>query len=370
MMLIQVLLLFLVPLALSALAKHWALLEKVGVVTVCYVLGILVTNLPGIEVDEVVSKQVIEVAVPLFLPLLLFNSQFQVWRKLGKGILISFFFCVLSVSISAIWVSYVFSEVLQNTWKIGSMMIGVYTGGTPNLSAIGLAVEVSPELFIVLNATDLLFGGIWLAVLLSIAKPLFGKFLTTNTLTDNDLEKFELDERLYPSSLVALLISGVILGVSVGISFLIHQKIHEVLVILSISTLGLAASLYAPIRNLKGSYGMGNYLLLVFCLAVGSIAKFDKVWDMGFYVVVFVGLLMLSTLTLHFVFCWLFKIDVDTFLISSTAGLFGPAFIAPVANAIRNPLIISLGIAVSILGFGVANYVGISMSYLLKWLVT
>lgn len=358
------------PLMLSALARRWALLEKVGVVTACYVLGILVTNLPGIEVNEAASKQVIEVAVPLFLPLLLFNSQFHVWQKLGKSILISFFFCVLSVSLSAAWVSYVFKDVLQDSWKIGSMMIGVYTGGTPNLSAIGLAVEVSPELFVVLNATDLLFGGIWLVILLSIAKPIFGKILPSNTLIDSDLQNFELDEKLYPSSLIALLLSGVILGISVGFSFLIHQKIHEVLVILSISTLGIVASLYAPIRTLKGSYGMGNYLLLVFCLAVGSIAKFEKVWDTGFYIVAFVGLLMLSTLLLHFLLSWIFKIDVDTFLISSTAGLFGPAFIAPVANAIRNPLIISLGIAVSILGFGIANYLGISMSYLLRWLNT
>ncbi len=370
MMLIQILLLFLVPLVLSALVKHWAILEKIGVVTACYILGILFTNIPIVYVHEETSKQVIELVVPLFLPLLLFNSQFQVWRKLGKSILISFFFCVLSVSISAAWVSYVFREVLQDSWKIGSMMIGVYTGGTPNLSAIGLAVEVSPELFVVLNATDLLFGGIWLAILLSVAKPIVGRVLSPNTLVENKLNHFDLDERLYPSSLIALLLSGVILGISVGFSFLIHQKIHEVLVILSISTLGIVASLYALIRNLKGSYGMGNYLLLVFCLAVGSIAKFDKVWDMGFYIVAFVGLLMLSTLLLHFFFSWVFRIDVDTFLISSTAGLFGPAFIAPVANAIRNPLIISLGIAVSILGFGVANYVGISMSYFLRWLTT
>lgn len=365
---IQVLILLITPIFFIWLATRWAFLEKIGVVTVCYILGVLVTNSPGIKVDETTSKQVIEIVVPLFLPLLLFNGQLEVWQKLGKNILISFLFCVLSVTVSAILATYLFKEVLPNVWQLSSMMIGVYTGGTPNLSAIGLSLDVSPEMFIVLNATDLLFGGTWLIFLLSFAKPFFSKILLPNTLTKASSYDYQLDEKIYPSSAIALLLSAGILGISLGISKLLHNEIQEITVILSISTLGIIASFFRPIRRLKGSYGMGNYLLLVFCLAVGSIADFSKIWDTGLIIVLFVGFVMLGSILIHLMLSYIFGIDVDTFLITSTAGIYGPAFIAPVARSIGNPLIIPMGIASALLGYGVANYVGISISFLLRYI--
>ena len=39
----------------------------------------------------------------------------------------------------------------------------------------------------------------------------------------------------------------------------------------------IAASLWAPIRSLAGSYDLGEYALLAFCFAVGSMADVSQV---------------------------------------------------------------------------------------------
>ena len=43
---------------------------------------------------------------------------------------------------------------------------------------------------------------------------------------------------------------------------------------------------------------------------------------------------MFGALIIHLLLCLIFKIDADTTLITSTAGVYGPAFIGPVAESL------------------------------------
>jgi uncharacterized membrane protein len=81
-----------------------------------------------------------------------------------------------------------------------------------------------------------------------------------------------------------------------------------------------------------------------------------------------VGLVMMIAIIVHLLLCMIFRIDRDTFVISSAAALFGPPFIAPIAKAIQNPQLIPIGLALGVLGLAVGNYLGISVSHLLRTL--
>jgi uncharacterized membrane protein len=59
-------------------------------------------------------------------------------------------------------------------------------------------------------------------------------------------------------------------------------------------------------------------------------------------------------------------VDRDTLIITSTAAIFGPAFIAPVAQAIGNREIIPIGIALGLIGFAIGNYLGMGLAFILK----
>ena len=63
---------------------------------------------------------------------------------------------------------------------------------------------------------------------------------------------------------------------------------------------------------------------------------------------------------------FIFRIDRDTVIIASTAAIFGPAFIGPVANAIGNRDIIAMGIALGLIGYAIGNYFGLGLAYLLN----
>jgi uncharacterized membrane protein len=234
-----------------------------------------------------------------------------------------------------------------------------------------LSLGVSNESFLVVSGAEILFGGIWLLILLTLARPLFGKILRPSPLQTSEV-KYSLDERLYwKTSPLAGVYAAVIAGISAGVSFLLFEidsTAFTTTVFLLVTTLGLAGAAIPHVRQLKGSFGLGNYLLLIFCVLVGSLANAEMVLRAAPVILGLVGLVMMIAIGLHLLLCIIFKIDLDTFVISSAAAIFGPPFIAPVAKAIRNPLLIPIGLALGVLGLAVGNYLGISVSHLLRTL--
>jgi uncharacterized membrane protein len=75
---------------------------------------------------------------------------------------------------------------------------------------------------------------------------------------------------------------------------------------------------------------------------------------------------MFGAIILHFLLATIFRIDRDTVIITSTAAIYGPAFIGPVANAIKNKEMIVPGITMGLLGYAIGNYIGIGIGMLLK----
>lgn len=355
----------LAPIALTLGKTRLPFVEKVGVVSLCYCVGIALGN-SGIASQEALTVQVLEVVVPLSIPLLLFGADLRIWRTAGTKMLGSFFCGVVAVSVAVAGVSFAFRRALAgDVSDLGGMMMGVYTGGTPNMSAIGIALDVESELFVVLNAADLVFGGAVLLFFISAGKPLIGRILPSTQVSARTAE-VAFDEAINAKgSSIGLGLAALVLGAAIGFSMLVFGTLHEMTILLVITSLGIAGSAVPQVRALKGTFAMGNYLLLVFCVAVGSLADLSQVVDTGPTVLGYVGAIIGSTLLLHVALARLFRIDCETMIISSTAGIFGPAFIAPVARAIGNPALIPVGLALALLGFAIGNYLGLAMAYAL-----
>lgn len=75
---------------------------------------------------------------------------------------------------------------------------------------------------------------------------------------------------------------------------------------------------------------------------------------------------MFGAILLHFIFAAFFRIDRDTVIITSAAAIYGPAFIGPIANSIKNKEIIVAGITMGLIGYAIGNYLGIGIAMLLK----
>ncbi len=373
MQLVQVLLFLLFPAFLVWLGSKKSLPGWLSPVILSYALGLLLANSFLFPIDQKIALTVSEAAVPISIPLLLFTTDIIRWWKRAKKAVLSFALCVLSISISVPFGAYIFKDQLPEIWKIGAMLVGVYTGGTPNMSAIGLSLEVPEATFIILNASDMVLGGIYLLFLMTIAQKLLKKFLPAYTYNgDQLLEEEEYDKQYRTTEIakqvsISLGLGLLILGFSVGLSFLIAGKITTIIVMLSVTTLGVLASFSSKIKALTLSYQTGEYLLLVFCVALGSLVDIHELMNNASTIFWYATLAMFGAIGIHFVLARLFKIDADTVLITSVAAIYGPAFVGPIAKVLNNKEIILTGLTTGLMGYAIGNYWGLMMAFLLDY---
>jgi uncharacterized membrane protein len=138
------------------------------------------------------------------------------------------------------------------------------------------------------------------------------------------------------------------------------------IIMLSLTTFGIALSFNQKVHSIKESTTFGNYLLLVFCVGIGSMANI-RTMDFGAVnVLIAFAFVMAVSSIIHFFLCWVFKIDRDTALITAVAGLFGPPFVGAVAKRLNNSEILIAGLTSGVVGYAVGNYLGIGISLLLK----
>jgi len=338
-----------------------------------YGAGIIVANIPGLRLDENFGQSLAGGAVLIAIPLLLFSTEVKKWLSLAKNLLISFALaCVAAVAGAAI-VAWNFRSATDEWWKIAGMLVGVYVGGTANMSAVGYALEVKQETFVVLNTADLITGGAYLFFLLSVAQRLLSKVLPPFK-AEAHHEAFE-----HPGETLSKWTRGhiapmaksfgltvLMVAASVGLSFLLTRSLHVGVVMLVITTLGIAASLSNTVRNWSGSFELGEYALLIFCAAMGSLADGSKVTGTSLTLFSFVLMVMTLSAVIHFALCALFRIDVDTAIISSTATIFGPPFIGPVAAALKNRALVGPGLTLGLAGIALGTYLGLATAYALR----
>ena len=349
--------------------KHVALIKTIGPVIICYAIG-MIAGLFFIDfLDAKTSETLTEVSVPLAIPLMLFCLDLKAWLRLAPKTLLSFVFSLLSISFCAIICSLFFKD-LPELWKMAGMLVGVYTGGTPNMSAIGLSLDVSKETFIILNTSDILLSSIYLFFILGIGKRVICKFLPEFIKSNKVAEQSILETKNeIPDMLKAFALALGIVGLSAGASIAIFGKLELPIVLLGLTGLGMAASMNSKIRSLKGSFCLGEYFLYVFCIAIGSMTDVKKLLGVDPNILLYCGLVFVCAVLVHFALNKLAKIDGDTAVITNVSAIYGPAFVPPVAKSLGNPEIIISGLTCGLVGYGVGNYLGLAVAYSVRFLL-
>lgn len=361
------------------LCYRFPLINKIGAVIVCYLVGITLGNIgllpPG---AFAVQQSVSEAAVALAMPLLLFSMDVRRWIAIAGRALLCMLGATVSIIIIAALAVYWVSPYLTDAWKLGGMAIGVYTGGTPNLAAIKEALHVDATTFVIMHTYDTVISLLYIIFCMTLAKPLFGKFLPQFVFADAGAAQASLEDENISSYagmfsrkvLVplagALLLVMLIVGASVGLIALLPKSFATAVGILAITTGGVIGSFIPKVRRIPKTFQAGMYLIFVFCLTVGSMANLRDlvriVWPIMFLVLFCIA----GSFLLHALFCRIFKIDTDTFIITSVSAICSPPFVPPVAGALKNKEVLLSGITTGIVGYAIGNYLGISFAYLFE----
>lgn len=362
------------PALVLYLQKYARFIRWIGPIVVCYVVGIIAGNMPFLSLNRPVMSQAAEISICIAIPMLFFTCNFRKWLHHARNVFISFFFAMLAVIIISVIGYFLLKNHISDGWKVAGMLVGVYTGGTANMSAIGIALDVKEEVFVLLNSSDLMFGGIYFLFLLTFGKKVFGYLLPRyNAVNDTHVNGEQATEGFITlpfwgktvNVLKSLILAATCFSAAVAVSYLVTGKMEGTVIILVLTTLGIAFSFYPPIHRLKGNFETGDYLLLVFALAIGSMADVSEMFTSNLYILFYTALVVFGSAALHVLSSSLFRLEDDAVIITSVAAIFGPAFVAPVAQRIKNREMIIPGISLALLANAMGNYLGLGIAWLL-----
>ena len=102
--------------------------------------------------------------------------------------------------------------------------------------------------------------------------------------------------------------------------------------------------------RIKGTYEAGQYFILVFSLTLGTNINFQEILGSSSGIFLYTAFVMTTAILIHIILARIFRIDTDTMLITSTAGIFGPAFIGPVAERLKNREVLVPGLTCGLWG--------------------
>lgn len=349
-----------------------------GTVVICFISGLLL-SFSGLLPDGSAGIQDIfmSATVVIALPLLLFSSNLASWKAVAGKTLISMISGVVSLIIIVACGYLIWHKDLENADKIGGMMIGLYTGGTPNLAAISSALKVNPELYLMVNTYDLIYGAIFLLSIMSFGKIILKKILppfiykSNNYNADNKVIIEEVKENPFIKSnlknnLIAFGLAIIIAALGAGVSFAITKEISMLILVLVLTSLSLVAGLTKTVKKIKSSYNLGMYFILIFSLVLASMVNIKLLSNISYELFYYIGFTIFGTLFLQILWAIVFRIDRDTTLITSTALICSPPFVPMIAGSLKNKEIILPGITVGIIGYAVGNYLGVLVALVLK----
>ena len=353
-------------------------LNKVGEILLLYGVGILIANLFifPLGLNEAIAglqDTLTSVTILLAIPMILFGCDFRHWPL--KNAAVALIIGVLAVIVTDIGGYFIFNRGDGNMKDVASLLVGVYTGGTPNLASIKLALGIDETTYILVNTFDMIISFIYLVFLMSMGIRLFRKLLFTKKVQDERIEKVELNSVIdsthtyegiftrqhFGKTMVAFGLSLLIVGISMGVSYLIAHKIDNMLIlIVSLTTLSIFASFIPDVRKMEKSYDAGMYLVLVFSLVVASMVDVTAIdYRASLGIVGYIAFVIFVSLFLSILLAKIFKVDSDTMVISSVALINSPLFVPMIADSMKNRKVIITGITVGVVGYAIGNYLGI-----------
>lgn len=368
------------PLAILHLNHKYRFINRLGAVVVAYVVGIIAGNLGIIpESSRPVQEVITMITIPLAIPLLLFSADIRKWFSLAGTTALSMIIAMVSV-VTMVFAGYLIFEGhgMHDLWKIGGMMIGVYTGGTPNLASLKIMLNVEDEVYLLTHSYDMILSGIYFLFLITFGQRFFSLFLRPFRFSspggrlehkafdgDNPYTGILKKRTLIPL-LGALGMSILIFAVAGVISLLVRENSQMVVVILIITTLGIGGSLIRYVNRIEKTFELGMYLILIFSVDVASMVDVTELAGKTPTLFSYLSLVVFGSLTLHLIFSRLFRIDTDTMIVTSTALICSPPFVPVVAGALRNREIVVSGLTVGIVGYAIGNYLGFLVAEVLK----
>ena len=367
--------------------KRWTWMQKVGTVVIAYAAGIVLALTGVVRFEETSSaaltfhkwqSTLMNVAVPLAIPLMLFNCDFKLWTKALPKTIWSLVGGILAILVAVISGFFVFrGQDIPEFEKVSAMMTGIYTGGTMNFNALGACLHVNTTTMAIVLAFEMVLTTPYIFFIIGGGYRIFRKLLPYPDITkrgrkDEDVASKDVEDyrgmfrrENVGGMFLGLALSVVFLAIGAGLAITLTGKMNELVVILTITTLSIIASFFRRVRELPKTFELGMFFILLFSTIVASLFDIHSINTNSMMIGMFVLWVMVLSAVLHLVFCRIAKVSGDLFCVSQIALLCSPPFVPPVVGAMQNKKVLISGIVIGLVGYALGTYLGIGIMYLL-----
>lgn len=377
----------LVPVIIIECFKRWTWMQKIGTVVAAYAIGIIfaLTGFVHFEPETAAAltfgklqSTIMSVAVPLAIPLMLFNCDFKLWTKALPKTIWSLVGGIVAVLVAVISGYFIFrSPDIPEFNKIAAMMTGIYTGGTMNFNALGASLGVDKTVMAIVLAFEMVLTTPYIFFIIGGGYKVFRKILPYQDITrkgrkDENVESKDVENYrgMFQKENVGGMFAGLglsilFLAIGAGLALWLTGKLNELVIILTITTLSIIASFFKKVRELPKTFELGMFFILIFSVIVASLFDIHSVNGGSLMIGLFVAWVMVIGAGLHLLFCRIAHVSGDLFCVSQIALLCSPPFVPPVVGAMQNKKVLISGIVIGLVGYAIGTYLGVTIAFIL-----
>ncbi|MBN1418811.1 MAG: DUF819 family protein [Planctomycetes bacterium] len=355
----------------------WRVFKVLPPLVFIYLVPIALSNTSVIPVESTAYTFLSDSILPLFLVLLLMNIDVgTALRVMGRGI------AVMLLGTAGVVVGAVVSFAIvgrglgPDAWKGFGALAGSWIGGTGNMSAVSVALELDPRSldFGYAVVADHVVYLIWLPLLLA-SKNLAGWFGRFAGVPDGRLAAIERAAETIGADTGRIEMRHYLYLAAIGfavtaLSTWIASPIPPVPPVLSAGTykillvtvFGIGLS-FTGARSIPGSQPLGTALVYLFVARMGASADLSKldasvIWFLAgaFLWIAIHGAFLIAGARL-------LRVDVHTAAIASAANIGGAAS-APIVAAYHRPALVPVSVLMALIGYAIGNPAAILAAFL------
>jgi len=317
--------------------------------------------------------------LPAMIFLMLLNADLRQIKKLGSKIIFAFLASSLSIGVAFVLAYLMFLPMFEpETWKTFAALSGSWMGGTGNMAAIQMALDVpdsSMGYTLLIDSIDYAFWVMLLLALVPFAKH-FDAWVGTDASKLKEVANTlsEKEQTVIGDQTMTLLF---LLGCSLIVS-VVTQSIANILptsafftattwTVLLVTIIGVTAAL-TPLSRLFGATELSNIMLYLIVSLIASRADFSELTQAPLYILMGLVILLIHGVMMV-VFAKLFKFDLFTCGIASLANIGGVAS-APILAAAYSRALIPVGVLMAMLGYIIGTGGGLLVGKVLFMLST
>jgi len=258
--------------------------------------------------------------------------------------------------------------------NLAGILSATYIGGSMNFAAVAEALKFTEStLLTAALAADNVVGTLHILVVVLIPSVAVLRRWIPSPIVETSvkptLEDRAIDAEIIPFNpahiCLALTISLAIGAVSYGIADSLDIPNYGILFITAI-TLLVANIFHNQLEKLHGAFETGMLMMYIFFATIGAGADVAVMIDSGVMVFMYASFIIITHLIVIILGAKLFKMDLAEIVIASLACIGGPVAPAAISASRGWRTLGTPGLMVGILGYAIANFIGVGLAELLK----